>query len=259
MRTQRDLIALTLVAASALGACGSSSKKSPAAPAPAYTTAPASSTTTAGPPYHPTVIPSQFTHVITNPYFPLEPGKTRVYDGTRDGQPQHTEMSVTKETRMIMGVKCIVVRDVVTSSGALVEKTTDWYAQHQNGDVWYFGESTAEYTNGKVSSTHGTWEAGVDGAQPGIIMLAKSKPGDHYRQEYRPGEAEDEATVLRIDPSVKVPGGTFSKIVVTEDRDPLNPDKTDLKKYAPGVGLVYSKRVRTGHNEVISYVKTTTG
>jgi hypothetical protein len=252
------LIALTLVTGSTLTACGSSSSKRPAAPAARNTTAPASTTTT-GPPYHLTVVPAQFTHVVTNAYFPLEPGKTRVYDGTRDGQPQHTEMAVTKETRTIMGVKCVVVRDVVTSNGALVEKTTDWYAQHQNGDVWYFGESTAEYTNGKVSSTHGTWEAGVDGAQPGIIMLATSKPGDHYKQEYRPGEAEDQATVLRIDPSVKVPGGTFSKIVITEDRDPLNPDKVDLKKYAPGIGLVYSERVRTGHHEVISYVRTTTG
>jgi hypothetical protein len=189
----------------------------------------------------------------------LKVGTTTIYEGTRDGKPMHTEMTVTNETKVIMGVKCVVIRDVVTTNGALVEKTTDWYAQKSNGDVWYFGEDTKEYVNGVVSSTHGTWEAGVDGAQPGIIMKGDPKPGDSYRQEYRPGQAEDMAKIIRTDPSLTVPGGTFHQILVTEDTDPLNPDKIDLKKYAPGVGLAYTKRVRTGHHEVGSYVKTIHG
>jgi hypothetical protein len=158
-----------------------------------------------------------------------------------------------------MGVRCVIVRDVVTSNGALVEKTTDWYAQAANGDVWYFGEATAEYTDGAVSSTQGSWEAGVDNAQPGIVMKGAPQVGDSYRQEYRPGEAEDTARVLRVEASIQVPGGTFHDVLVTEDSDPLNPDKIDEKAYAPGVGLVSTKRDRAGHHEDSSYVKTTPG
>jgi hypothetical protein len=109
-----------------------------------------------------------------------------------------------------------------------------------------------------VSSTHGSWEAGVDNAQAGIIMKADPQVGDTYRQEYRPGEAEDMAEVLRFDPSIDVPAGTFRQILVTEDTDPLNPDKIDTKYFAPNVGLVYTKRVRTGHHEELSLVEIRT-
>jgi hypothetical protein len=156
-------------------------------------------------------------------------------------------------------VSCVVVHDTVTSNGALVEKTTDWYAQAANGDVWYFGEDTKEYTNGVVSSTHGTWEAGVDNARPGIVMKAEPRIGDSYRQEYRPGEAEDMASVLRIDASGQAPAGTYRDVVVTKDTDPLNPDKVDEKHYAPGAGLIYSKRISSTHSEESSLVKVTSG
>jgi hypothetical protein len=248
-----------LGAALVLAACGSGRRASTGATAATAAAGQASPSTTTTEAYHPAVDPARFTNQVTNRYFPLKPGTTTIYEGTRDGQPQHTEMTVTAETRTIMGVRCVVVRDTVTSNGALVEKTTDWYAQAASGAVWYFGESTAEYTNGAVSSTKGSWEAGVDGAQPGIIMQATPRAGDHYRQEYRPGEAEDVATVLRVDPSIQVPGGTFRSIVVTEDRNPLEPDKLDQKQFAPGVGLVYTKRVTSGHQEESSYVKTTAG
>jgi hypothetical protein len=152
----------------------------------------------------------------------------------------------------------VVVRDTVTSNGALIEGTTDWYAQASNGDVWYFGEDTKEYVNGQVSSTHGSWEAGVDAAQPGIIMEGNPHAGDRYRQEYRPGEAEDMAEVLRFDPTIKVPAGTFRHVLVTEDTNPLDPDKHDTKTYAPNAGLVYTHRVRTGHEEVMSLVEIRT-
>ncbi|HEY8179365.1 MAG TPA: hypothetical protein VIH33_03110 [Candidatus Limnocylindria bacterium] len=202
--------------------------------------------------------PAQFSDVITNPYFPLKPGTTYVLEGVRDDAPMRAEVVVTSETKTILGVRCVVVRDTVTSNGALVEGTTDWYAQKANGDVWYFGEDTKEYENGLVSSTHGSWEAGVDNAQAGIIMKADPQVGDTYRQEYRPGEAEDMAEVLRFDPSIDVPAGTFRQILVTEDTDPLNPDKIDTKYFAPNVGLVYTKRVRTGHHEELSLVEIRT-
>ena len=242
-----------------LAACGSGGAGHASSTSTRAPSAPGSSSSTTTVAYRPTIDPATFTSHVTNRYFPLKPGTTSVLEGTRDGQPQHTEMTVTHETRTIMGVTCVVVRDTVTSNGALVEKTTDWYAQAANGDVWYFGEDTKEYENDAVSSTKGSWEAGVDGAQPGIIMKGTPRVGDGYRQEYRPGEAEDMAKVVRFDPQVQVPGGTYRDVLVTEDTDPLNPDRIDEKRFAPGIGLVYTKRVRTGHQEEASFVKTTTG
>jgi hypothetical protein len=223
--------------------------------------APSASTTASGPSgapaaslpaYNPTIDPAKFSAAITNAYFPLKPGQTYIYEGKRDDQPRRTEMAVTTETKTIMGVKCIVVRDVLTSNGALVEKTVDWYAQDLDGNVWYFGEDTAEYVNGAVTSTAGTWLAGVDAALPGIVMKAHPAVGDAYRQEYRPGVAEDFAKVQKIDATVTVPAGSYDKVVVTEDTDLLDTTKLEHKSYAPGVGFVGSEGVVNGHHEVTS-------
>ncbi|MBO3751431.1 hypothetical protein J5X84_35615 [Streptosporangiaceae bacterium NEAU-GS5] len=241
-----------------VGVCacaGTADRPAPAASsvaAPAATAAPS-----ATPDYHPVIDPATFTDKITNPYFPLKPGTTLVFEGTRDGRPQHAELTVTAETRVIMGVTCVVVRDIVTVDNSLHEKTTDWYAQAANGDVWYFGEATAEYANGKISSTKGSWEAGVDGAQPGIIMMAAPKVGESYRQEFRPGIAEDMARITQLSKSLSTPAGkAYKDVVVTDDTNPLDPDKFDVKYYASGFGLVYTKRARTGHTEDLSLVKT---
>jgi hypothetical protein len=256
---KRQLIGLVAVATLALTGCGQGGGKPAPGPTAAPSTTGATSTTavndSAAVDYHPVIVPADFSTRITNPYFPLPPGTTYVFDGIRDGLPQRTEMTVTKETKMIMGVSTVVVRDVVTSNGALVEKTTDWYAQKRNGDVWYFGEATAEYENGKVTSTKGSWEAGVDNAQPGIIMLGSPRPGAGYRQEYRPGEALDTAKVQAVGEKVTVPAGTYSKVVVTNDTNPLAPDRIDKKWYGPGVGLVKVLRERTGHHEEARLVK----
>jgi len=149
-----------------------------------------------------------------------------------------------------MGVRCIVVRDVVTSNTALVEKTTDWYAQDMQGNVWYFGEQTAEYVNGAVTSTAGTWTGGVDGALPGVVMPAHpTTGGSPYRQEYRPGVAEDIAQVVNKSASVTTPAGTYSPAVVTHDTDPLNPTKNEHKSYGKGAGLVKTVGFVNGHHE----------
>jgi hypothetical protein len=253
MRLGPARIWMCLVALGLAGCSGASSgQPNPQVPQPVPTKAAPSASST----YHPTIEPTKFSSVITNRYFPLRPGTTLIYDGIRDGKPQHTEMKVTAETRVIMGVKCVVVRDDVTSNGALVEKTTDWYAQASDGSVWYFGEATAEYVNGSVSSTQGSWEAGVDGAQPGIIMEADPRTGDSYRQEYRPGIAEDTAKIIKTSFTTKIGGVTYKNVVVTEDTNPLAPDKQDEKQYAPRVGLIYTVRVSTGHREVSSYTTT---
>ena len=245
-----------LAAIVALAGCGtapqaapSTTTQIPAALSAASATAPVLKPTSSLPPYKPVIDPAAFTNNITNPLFPLTPGTTYIYEGTRDGVPRHAEVSVTNETKTIMGVVCIVVRDVLTSNNALVEKTTDWYAQDKDGNVWYFGEDTAEYENGAVTSTAGTWLAGVDGALPGLVMKAAPAIGDAYRQEYRPGEAEDFAKVLQIDASWEVPMGKYTHVVVTEDTDLLDTSKLEQKFYASGVGFLGSTGSVDGHKE----------
>jgi len=259
---KKSPLALLGCAAVLLGACGSSEKAAVNSRSAAKTTAaPTASVPLPAGATNVVIDPKDFvtSTQITNKYMPMKPGAGSAFDGTRDGVATHTEKFVTKETKVIKGVTCVVLRDTVTSNGGVVELTSDWFAQSTSGDVWYFGEDTKEYTNGVVSSTHGTWEAGVDGAQPGIVMRANPKPGDTYYQEMRPGEAEDKAKILAIDGKKAVPTGTFTNLVVTEDSDPLNPDKTDEKYYAPGVGLIYAKRIRSGHQEELAYTKTITG
>lgn len=200
-------------------------------------------------PYAPTIDPARFTDRVTNRYFPLTPGTTYVYEGTKDGAPQRNEVTVTHDTKTILGVSCVVVHDVVMEEGNLVEDTFDWYAQDSDGNVWYFGEDSKEYENGKVTSTEGSWEAGVDGAQPGIVMEASPKVGDTYRQEYYAGQAEDMAKVLNVNESKTVSAGSYQEVVVTEDFTPLEPDTLEHKYFAPGVGFVAGSMVKGGSEE----------
>ena len=189
---------------------------------------------------------------MPNPFFPLKPGTVFVYEGSRGGEPHHTEMTVTDETKTIMGVPCLVVRDVVTSKTELVEKTTDWYAQDSDGNVWYFGEETAEYKNGKVTSTSGTWMAGVNGALPGFIMRAAPAVGEGYRQEFLPGVAEDYARVISLVATARPPIGDYENVLITEDSDLLDRSKFEAKYFAPGVGFVGSQGMVNGHFYIMS-------
>jgi hypothetical protein len=254
-------IAITLAAAAAvlplLAACQSSSTT--AAKPSASAAGPSSSATPSATAYDPKIDPATFTTTITNPYFPLKPGTKAIYDGTKDGVPQHVEVSVLPTTRTILGVRCVVVSDVVTSKKALAEKTTDWYAQDAQGNVWYFGEDSKDYTNGVVTSTHGTWEAGVDNAKPGIIMQANPQPGDFYRQEYRPKVAEDIAKIIQLNATLRLPARTYTNVLVTEDRDPLNPDLIQHKSYAPGIGMIKTERLGNNHHELLQLTKIVAG
>ena len=194
--------------------------------------------------YAPSIDPADFTTKIDNKYFPLKPGTKFVYKGkTEDGSEGDT-VTVTSDTRNVMGVECVVVDDRVTEEGELVEKTYDWYAQDKKGNVWYFGEDSKEYEDGKVKSTAGSWEAGKDGAKPGIIMPAKPKVGKIYRQEYYKGEAEDMAKALKLDGSVTVPYGSFDHVLVTREWTPLEPNVAEHKYYAAGVGNVLEVAVK---------------
>jgi hypothetical protein len=203
------------------------------------TTASAAGTTTQGTTqqaYAPHINPSGFTTKIDNKYFPLKPGTTFVYQGNSGGNPQRDVMTVTHSTKQIMGVKCVVVDDRVWAHGKLTEKTFDYYAQDKKGTVWYFGENSKAYKNGKVS-TAGSWEAGKNGAKPGIIMQAHPKVGQSYHQEYYKGQAEDMAKVLKLNGSAKVPYGSFGhSSLVSKEWSPLEPGVVEHKYYAAGVG-----------------------
>lgn len=202
--------------------------------------------------YSPRIDAAAFTTHVTNRYFPLVPGLTYVYEGTSDGKAERNDVAVTHDTKKVaLGVTCVVVHDVVFVDGVKQEETFDWYAQGSDGAVWYFGEDSKEFrTDGSVKSTAGSWEAGVDGAQPGIVMPAQPVAGKTYRQEYRRGVAEDLAKVLHTGTTVTVPLSTYRDAIVTKDYTPLAPDQVEHKTYAPGVGFVQGDMISGGKEHV---------
>jgi hypothetical protein len=138
----------------------------------------------------------------------------------------------------------------------VIEDTFDWYAQDRWGNVWYLGEDTTEFEDGKPVTKAGSWEAGVDGAQPGILLPGDPQPGLAYRQEHYAGEAEDRAKVLSLDESVRVPYGSFDGALKTEDTTPLEPDVLEHKYYVKDVGPVLAVNASgEGKEELLSFVK----
>ncbi len=196
--------------------------------------------------------PSQFVAQIDNPYLPLVPGTTFTYRETADGHVQQDVVEVTHDTKEILGVTATVVLDTTTTQGGNpVEKTFDWYAQDRDGNVWYFGEDTKEYKHGHVVSTKGSWEAGVHGAKPGIIMEANPQAGDAYRQECASNVAQDTARVRQVGASVTVPFGSFDNVLVTKEWTPLERGVIENKYHAPCVGEVRAVLVKGGHEESV--------
>ena len=163
---------------------------------------------------------------------------------------------IPRTKRIANGIDARAVRDVVTQDGEVTEAGYDWYAQDSAGNVWYLGEEVKEYENGKVKATSG-WEAGVDGAQPGVVMPAKPQVGVTYRQMYVAGEDEDRAEVLSTDEQVGSPAGHFTDAVTIKDSSPLEPRVSEYKLFARGVGLVRAFEVSGGssHEELLSYTK----
>ena len=189
--------------------------------------------------YAPNIDPDNFVEEVDNKYFPLKPGTTFVYEGKDEEAVERIEVTVTNDTKRVMGVDCVVLRYRVWIDGKLVEDTFDWHAQDKDGTGWYFGENSREIENGKVVSTEGSWEAGVDGAEPGILIKADPKVGVTYRQEYYPGEAMDRGKVLSLDEKATVPYGSFDHLLMTKDWNPLEPTAGVAHKYyAPGIGKI---------------------
>jgi hypothetical protein len=188
-----------------------------------------------------------FVERIDNRYLPMIPGSVYIYRGKEDGEEQRNVVEVTHETKTILGVKTVVVRDTVMGpNGALIELTLDWFAQDTAGNVWYFGEDSKDYEHGQVVSTEGSWEAGVAGAQAGIIMKAQPLVGDAYSQECAPGVAEDAAEVRGLKAKAKTPYGNFSQTLRTRETNPLEPGVAEDKFYAPCVGMVRVEVVQGG-------------
>jgi hypothetical protein len=248
-----SLAIMTLLLAAAVTGCGGKSD-APAAPTPSVENNQQTATTAAiqtpagavkklpkgSEPVH--LDPATFTSEIDNPWWPMKPGNHWTFS---EG-PSRVNITVTSKTKRIMGIEARVVHDVLTENGQVVEDTFDWYAQDADGNVWYMGEDTKEFENGKVKTTEGSWQAGVKGAQPGIAIPAKPATGLAYRQEYLKGEAEDRAKVLSTDAKGKVPNGAFDHALLTEDTTPLEPGLVERKYYVRGLGPVLTVTVSGG-------------
>jgi hypothetical protein len=201
---------------------------------------------------------ANFTTRIDNPYWPMTPGSRWVYRETQGRPPRDRVVTtVTNRTKVVAGVTARVVHDVATRGGRKIEDTSDWFAQDRAGNVWYLGEATRGYRNGRLRSSGGSWEAGVDGAQAGVVVPAHPQPGLEYRQEYRKGRAEDAARVLDLDAQVDVPAGHFGGVLLTKEFTPIEPRALELKFYAKGVGLVLSLDVSgdSSREVLVSYRK----
>jgi hypothetical protein len=190
--------------------------------------------------------PNNFVRQVTNPLFPLPLGRRLIAKGTEDGQFEKVVTDVTRDQKTILGVPVVVVLDRVFLGGELIERTFDWYAQDKQGNVWYFGEDTKEFENGKVVSTAGSFEAGKQGAKAGIIMRAHPVLFQITPQEDAPGVAEDKARVLGLDVTIKVPYGTLEHCLKQAEFTDREPDAVEYKVSCPGLGPVHGRDVRGG-------------
>ena len=191
---------------------------------------------------------ADFTADITHPYWPMKPGTRWTYRNMDEkGEVEDVVVVATAGTKKLAnGVTARVVRDTVRSEGEVVEDTFDWYAQDSAGNVWYMGEDTAEFENGKIASREGSFEAGAGGALPGILLPANPQVGQKYRQEYLKGEAEDNGEVLGLNQLVEVPTGRYSGVLLTRDTTSLEPDLVEYKLYAPDLGPILAVDISGG-------------
>ena len=240
-RTTRVLTtALLVLPAAALTA---SADAAPAAPTSAPTSAPT--------PAHPA--PTRFDHPRANPWFPLRPGTVWVFRGTDEGRRLTQRTTVSQRHRLVDGVRTTVVLDVVRrADGSVAERTHDWYAADDAGRVWYFGEATATYDRqGRLVDREGSWEAGRDGARAGVIMPARPHPTDAYRQEYRAGDAEDQAWVVERGARVRTPAVATRHALRTFEWSRLEPRVVSTKLYARGYGVVVDQDVAGGDERFV--------
>lgn len=197
-------------------------------------------------PYLPSFDPASFVDGIDHPYLRWAPGTTYVYEKQTAEGRERIELEVARQRREILGVACTAIFETESEDGDDEEESVDWFAQDAAGNVWHFGGRSFELEDGEIVGLAESWQAGVDGAQPGIVMLAAPTPGDVYRQEYSLAEAEDAARVLALGATAEVPHGAHTGCLLTEDFTPLEPDLREHKFYAPGIGLVLEIDLESG-------------
>jgi hypothetical protein len=236
-------IAVVAIAVLALVACGGEGSKSSSSSSLPQGTKPVK------------LDPADFTTNIDNPYWPIRPGSHWVYREVENGETQRVDVTVTNQTKMLDGIEARVVHDRVSRNGETLEDTYDWYAQDSHGNLWYLGEDTAEYENGKLKTKEGTWAAGVNGAEPGVVVPASPRQGMRYREEYYAGHAEDGAEVLSVNSQVQVPFGRFRNALLTRNFSTIEPTVEEMKLYAKGVGPVMELLVSggSGRTELLSF------
>jgi hypothetical protein len=195
--------------------------------------------------YHPTIHPADFSPNITNKWSPFPVGTTFVYSGV-DGTDHITDIvSPSHRTKVLDGVRARVINDRVLVHGRVSERTSDYYAQDKCGNVWYFGEDTAELNrHGKVISRQGSFHSGVHGAQPGVYMQAHPQLGRKFRQEWYKGHAEDVFKAIQKHQSRTTPYASFKNLLRTRETDGLEPSIVDNKYFAPGIGSVVELTVK---------------
>lgn len=242
------LVTFAGAAAVLIGAIASTSAARPRPPSRPSASCPAS--------YHPVLDPGHFVGHVDNPLFPLPVGRVLVYRGIKDGRTQIDTVTVTDRTKVIEGIAATAVTDVARHGSTLLERTTDWYAQDDRGNVWYLGEATRAYAPDGTIDTSGSWKAGMNGAKPGLIMEATPEPPDAYRQECLSGEAMDTAWVVSRGGSVRVPFGRLHRVLRTLEFTQLEPGTVDEKLYAPGLGIVL-ERTMAGGNEYAKLIRVT--
>jgi hypothetical protein len=191
--------------------------------------------------YDPVISPANFTNGarLTNPYYSFEPGKKYIYEGRSEEGTERIELQLLETSKQVMGINCAVINDKSFVNGKLVENTNDWFAQDNDGTIWYFGEAV-DFLNedGSIKNHEGSWEAGVDGAKPGIFMLARPQPGKSYRQEYYFNHAEGQARVEEVGLTMQTVVGSANNVIKIKEWDELEDDSEEFKYYAPGIGLI---------------------
>ncbi len=208
-------------------------------------------------PYDPVIDPANFVSGIDNRYTPFPPGAFREYEKRTVEGVERIRVEVLPETREIMGVTVMTLRDTVTLNGVLIEDTKDWLAQDKNGNVWYFGEIVQNFEDGRLANLDGSFEAGKDGAKPGFWSKAAPRVGETYRQEWAPGEAEDVVEVVSLDAKdthVPFSQNATGPILKTRDTTPLSPGVDEFKYYVPGIGFALEVKPATGERlELVDY------
>jgi len=195
--------------------------------------------------YHPVIVPANFAADVTNPWFPLKPGSRWLYTGTKDNKKAKDVVTVPNATTTIAGVPCRLVKDALYLNGKLEERTTDYYSQDLQGNVWDFGEDTASLdASGKVVDTEGSWKTGAGGAEPGVFMQADPQLNVLFRQEWYAGHAEDQFSAIDLSATITVPFGSYSDALRTKETNKLEPTVVDNKVYAKGIGEVLEVQVK---------------